>query len=295
MTNPSPFAPFAIAQEKAQQTLKKSIEIVGRGLFTGCEVCMRLIPTEENTGVVFKRTDLPGQPLIPATLSSVVATLRCTTLGVNDARVQTVEHFLSALCMAEIDNLIIEIDAEELPIFDGSSLPFLSLIEDGGVEIQNEKKNQYVIEQPLYWSQGEIQLIALPSDSLRISYTLSYPKDPLLQAQFVSFPIDYATYKKEIAPSRTFALFEEIEAMVKGGLLKGGGLECGLVIRDGVPLNPEGTRFPQEMARHKVLDLIGDLSLMQSEICAHIIAIKSGHSSNIEFARLIQNFMEMPQ
>lgn len=284
--------PSLSAVSRRQATLQKELAVSGRGLFTGKEVSVRFRPAPEGTGILFRRVDLPGSSPIPASVSSVVATLRCTTLGVGEARVQTVEHFLSVLSVLGIDNLFIDIDAEEMPILDGSSLPYLSLIQEGGIEEQSARRKVYVIREPLYWSQGEIHLVALPSPNFRISYTLSYPKDPLLEAQYLSFAIDKETYEEQIAPCRTFALFEEIEAMVKAGILKGGGLDCGVVIREGVVLNPEGPRLPQEMVRHKILDLIGDLSLIQADLCAHVIAIKSGHSSNVGFARLIQNQME---
>jgi UDP-3-O-[3-hydroxymyristoyl] N-acetylglucosamine deacetylase len=282
-----------LSVSRQQQTVSQSDFLEGSGLFTGEKCFLRLCPAPVNTGVLFKRIDLPKNKYIPATLDFVQATPRCTLLGDHEVRVQTVEHLLAALKAYEIDNVIVEISGSEIPILDGSSMLFVDLIEKCGIVEQDLPLHAKTLEQPVYFSQGDIHLIAIPSDEYRISYTLHYPNSSLLRAQFYSTVINPETFKREIAPCRTFALYEEIAPLVEKGLIKGGGLENALIIKDGAILNPEGARFPEEMARHKVLDLVGDLSLMGISFTAHIIAIRSGHASNVQFARKLLNQITM--
>lgn len=233
--------------------------------------------------------DLEGKPKIPALVGSVQSVPLCTTLAHQGASVQTVEHLLSALRAFEMDNVLIEIDGPEIPICDGSSLAFIDLIRSGGIDFQQEVIEPVEISKPVFWSQGDIHLVALPSKTYRISYTLHYPHSPLIGSQFFSIVLSEESFEKEIAPSRTFSLYEEIAPMIERGLIKGGGLESALVVQGDKILNPEGARFPNEMVRHKILDLIGDLSLVGFPFVAHIIAIRSGHASNRAFAKEIVN------
>ncbi len=274
-----------------QKTLKKSTSITGVGLFTGEKVEVVLLPAPEDTGIVFQREDLPLKPKLPACLSFVKETPRCTRLGSNGTSVQTVEHLLSALSAYQIDNLLIQINGPELPACDGSARAFVELIEEAGIQFQNKKRNCFVLEKPVYWSYQQTHLIALPSSEYRISYTMHYPHSLFLKSQYYSFCVNWNAYKQEIAPSRTFSLYEEIEPMLKSGLLKGGGLDNGVVIKGNVVMNPDGVRFHDEMVRHKILDLVGDLSLIGIPFRAHIIAIRSGHFSNVAFARELKNYI----
>lgn len=275
-----------------QQTLAHPVTRKGTGLFTGEKVTLTLHPAEAGHGIRFRRADLPGQPILSASLENVKETPRCTILGNRDASIQTVEHLLSALCACGIDNLLIDIDGPEVPIFDGSAKVFVEMLEEGGIQLQQEKRGPVKITSPLYWSSGDIHLVALPSEEFRVSYTLHYPQSPLLKSQFYSLVVQENRYKNEIAPCRTFSLYEEIAPMLDKGLIKGGSLENGVIIKGDAVLNPEGVRFPDEMVRHKVLDLIGDLSLVSIPFLAHIIAICSGHASNIAFAREIYKFVK---
>ncbi|HEY2811132.1 MAG TPA: UDP-3-O-acyl-N-acetylglucosamine deacetylase [Rhabdochlamydiaceae bacterium] len=288
MSFPCELAAFAEYQipmpAKKQRTLKRSADASGIGVFSGQEVKITLCPNEQQTGIVFKRVDLPHQPEIAARLENVQATPRCTVLGDGKATIQTVEHLLSALRAYEIDNALIKISGSEVPIFDGSASAFVSLIEKAGIcELQADKK-VVKISKPLFWSQGGIHLIAIPSHEFRISYTLHYPHSTAIGAQYYSFALSPECFKSEIAPSRTFSVYEEIAPMIEKGLVKGGNLTNAIIVKENKILNPEGLRFADEMVRHKVLDLIGDLSLVPIPFLAHIIAVKAGHSSNNAFA-----------
>ncbi len=281
------------SSKKKQRTLKNPVSISGIGLFTGLKTTMTLKPADEDTGILFRRIDLPDSPIIPATIEYVKGTPRCTILGVDGVYIQTVEHILSVLNAYEIDNLYIELDGIEVPSCDGSALPFVESIEESGISYQNATKEVLRISAPVFWSKGEVQLVALPSDEFRVSYTLNYPNSNLLKSQFYTLIVNEENYKKEIAPARTFSLYEEIGPMIEEGRIKGGSLENAVIIKGDAILNPEGIRFPDEMVRHKILDLIGDLSLVGKHFLAHIIAIRSGHFSNTSFAKEIVNNIMM--
>lgn len=271
--------------EKPQRTLARSISATGIGLFSGDTVTIRFCPLSENSGIVFQRVDLPHSPKLPARLDFVQGTPRCTIIGNGTDSVQTVEHLLSALNAYGIDNLLIEISGCEVPIFDGSSIHFCQLIEKAGIVDLEANKKFYLLKDPVFWTCGETHLVALPSEEFRISYTLHYPHSKTIGTQFYSFVLDQERFKQDIAPCRTFSVYEEIAPMIEKGLVKGGSLENALIIKDDTVVNPEGLRFPDEMGRHKVLDLIGDLSLVPIPMLAHVIAVRSGHASNIAFAK----------
>lgn len=254
---------------------------------------MRFLPAKEGTGLTFKRVDLPGAPEIPATVEYVCANTRNTTLGIADIRIHTVEHVLAALKAYDIDNLIIELDGIEPPVGNGSSDVFVEMIEQVGITEQSATKPISKIDHPIYYSDGEIHLVALPSDEYRISYTLNYPDTKLIKSQYFSTPIDSTTFKREIASCRTFSLYEEVSFLLDRGLIKGASLDNAVVIKDDTILSKGGLFFPDEMVRHKILDMVGDLSLVGLDFVAHIIAIRSGHASNVAFAKKIYNYITM--
>lgn len=274
-----------------QKTLQGQVSKEGTGLFTGEKVKICLKPLPPNSGVRFKRMDLPQKTVIPASLEYATFAPRNTKLLKEDASVQTVEHLLSTVHAYGIDNLEIEIYGSELPAGDGSSNFFVEMVESVGLIEQDQKKRTFKIDEPIAWSEGETHLVALPSDEFRISYTLHYPHSPYLKSQYYSYVVDSKTFKDQIAPCRTFSLYEEIEPMLKKGLLKSAGLNNGVVIKGNSVMNPEGVRFENEMVRHKILDLLGDLSLIGTPIQAHIISIRSGHTSNVAFSRKIQEYI----
>lgn len=272
-----------------QKTLANQVTLSGIGLHTGEKVGIRFCPGKEDTGILFRRVDLPGTPEIPATVEYVQDTSRSTNIGIGNVRIHTIEHVLAAVRAYEIDNIIIEVSGSEPPVGDGSSAPFVKMIERCGVVDQKIGKRAVSLKNPVYFSKGEIHLVALPSEEYRISYTLNYPKVSSVKSQYCSFVVDTENFKKEISSCRTFSCYNEISFLIDRGLIKGGSLDNAVVVMDDVVLSREGLRFSDEMVRHKVLDLIGDLSLVGIPFCAHIIAICSGHETNVAFAKKIFN------
>lgn len=279
-------------KERKQHTLAAPIAFSGIGIHTGKNVSMRFLPTPPSTGIIFKRTDLEQKPAIPATLDFVVDTSRSTILGSGEVKVHTVEHVLAALRAYEIDNLCIEINNLEPPVGNGSSDVFVDMIEKVGIQEQKDTVPILELKEAVYYSDKEIQIVAIPSSEYRISYTLSYPTQPVLKAQFHSFVINPEGFKKEIAPCRTFSLYQEISYLMDRGLIKGGSLDNAVVIHDQAVFSKNGLFYPDEMVRHKILDMIGDLALMGTQFNAHIIAIRSGHASNYAFAKSLLNVIK---
>lgn len=276
-----------LASSRKERTISGEISFSGSGLFSGIQVNMNLRPAIEGSGIVFQRVDLPGKPIIPAHVDYICGTPRCTILSKDKAVIQSVEHILSAVAAFDIDNLVIELDGPEVPVGDGSALPFVELLQKIEIQEQSSTISYYHLPRPIYWADGNVQLIALPSKVLQYSYTLTYPGHPLLNAQFHTLVMSSQRYIEEIAPCRTFSLYEEILPLLEKGIIKGGTLSNGVVIKGEEVLNPDGLRFSDEMVRHKMLDLIGDLSLMGIRVVAHFIAIRSGHFSNTELAKMI--------
>lgn len=275
-----------------QRTLQRSISAMGIGLFNGEKVSIHLCPAEANTGIVFQRTDLPHRPILPARSEYVQGTPRSTVIGNGKDFVQTVEHLLAALRAYSIDNVLIEISNCEVPIFDGSSAHFVAMIEEAGIrELESEKK-VFRIKTPIFWSKGDTHLIALPSEEYRISYTSHYPQSTTIGTQFYTFVLEQESFKNEIASCRTFSIYEEIAPMIEKGFFKGGSLDNAIIIKEDAVVNPDGLRYPDEIVRHKILDLIGDLSLAPPFL-AHVVAICSGHASNNAFAKELFNHMKM--
>lgn len=278
---------------RKQKTLKQSVSISGIGLFTAENATLTLHPLEANSGIHFLRSDLNGKPQIPADLDHVVSTPRCTILGNELFTIHTVEHLLSALKGMQIDNVLVELTGPEIPIMDGSAEPFVELIQKGGVQELDAERQVFQLAKPVSWSQGDVHLVAIPSSEMRVSYTLHFPKSAILRSQYLSAEITPSFFAADIAPCRTFCLYEEIAPFIENGLIKGGGLDNAVIIKNDVVINPDGIRFPDEMVRHKVLDLIGDLSLVPVDFIAHIIAIRSGHASNVAFAGALHNHIKM--
>src|ERR1700722_14975768 len=225
---------------RKQRTLKRDVCFAGIGIHTGEIVNVRFCPAEEGKGIVFQRIDLQERPVIPATIEYVCDTLRCTTLGIGSVRVHTVEHVMAALAAYQIDNLVIEIDGIEPPVGNGSSDVFIQMIEDAGVKEQSGIVPAVKIHEPVYWSEGDIHLVALPYDGYRISYTLNYPESPVLRSQFHSVAINGDSFKQEIASCRTFSRYEEVSALMDRGLIKGGSLANAVIIKDDIVFSKGG-------------------------------------------------------
>lgn len=276
-----------------QRTIKKDVSFSGIGIHTGEIVTMRFCPAKEGTGIVFKRVDLPDQPIIPATVEYVCDTSRSTTIGIGKVRIHTIEHVVAALAANKIDNLIIELNNIEPPVGNGSSDVFVDMIEEAGIQEQQATHPVVKIEKPVYWTEGDIHLIALPYDGYRISYTLHYPEASLLSAQYHTLDVSPESFKSEISPCRTFSRYEELSMLMDRGFIRGGSLDNAVIIQDDVAFSKGGLFFPNEMARHKILDMIGDLSLVGFEFRAHIIAIRSGHGANFGLAKKLYESITM--
>lgn len=270
---------------RKQKTLQKSIEFSGVGIHTGQEVMIRFVPQEAGRGLFFKRVDLPSQPIIPATIEYVFDTSRSTNLALNDVRIYTVEHVLAALRAYEIDNLCIELSSLEPPGGNGSSDVFVDMIEKATVVEQAQDLPIVQLKNPVYHTEGDVHIVAIPCDEYRLSYTLHYPQSKALGSQFYSLALTQEAFKQEISPCRTFVLYEEISNLIDRGLIKGGSLDNAVVIKEDAAISKNGLFFPNEMCRHKILDMVGDLSLIGIHYTAHIMGIRSGHPANFAFAQ----------
>lgn len=268
-----------------QRTLKTEISYTGIGLHSGREVHATLKPAPEDTGIVFVRTDLPGAPQIHAKAENVTSTLRATTVEEDGHKVFTIEHLMSAFHAHRIDNAYVELDSEEPPVADGASLVFFELMAKAGIAEQAKDRKEIVIDK-VYRIDDEKTgrfVMVLPYDGFRVSFTSLNPHK-LIGVQYEDFHIDGAVYHKEIAPARTIAYEKEIQALREMGLGLGGSLENVIVYNDEGWLNP--LHFEDELVRHKILDVIGDLRLA-GIIRGHVIAAASGHALNTQLAKKI--------
>ncbi|OGN61444.1 MAG: UDP-3-O-[3-hydroxymyristoyl] N-acetylglucosamine deacetylase [Chlamydiae bacterium RIFCSPHIGHO2_12_FULL_27_8] len=277
-------------KKKNQKTINEKISFNGIGLFTGEKVSLNIYPADEDTGIVFLRKDLKNVPLIKIDLSLITESDRRTMIGLDKNSIQTVEHLLSALYSLEIDNALIEIYGSEIPIYDGSSKYFVEKFLEIGLKDQNKIKKFFSINNPVYFSEDFTHIIALPSNEFRISFTF-HSKNTFIGSQYYSYLVDPESYLEQIAPCRTFSVYEEIKYILDNNFIKGGSLDNAVVIKDNAVLNKEGVRFKDEMVRHKILDMIGDLSLIGKRFNAHIISIKSGHLTNVKFAKLLNSHL----
>ena len=299
-----------------QHTIEKNISISGTGLHTGVLVEMTLNPANPGFGYQFQRTDLPNQPIIKADCDLVTDTSRGTTLQVGDAKISTVEHILAALVGLGVDNCLIQVNGPEIPIIDGSSSPFIEIIEKAGVVEQDAAKAWYSIDENIfhYDDAKRVEMVALPALDYQITTLIDF-NSPVLGTQHAALKT-IKEFKSEIAPCRTFCFLHELEALLKNDLIKGGDINNAIVVvdqpvseqemsrlakvfkREKIEVKSEGylnnleLRFPNEPARHKLLDVIGDLALIGYPIKARIIANRPGHSSNVEFAKKIKQYIK---
>lgn len=266
-----------------QKTITKEVTLKGIGLHAGNSVEVKFKPAPASSGINFIRTDLPDKPRILACVGNIInQTLgpRRTSIGQGGVEVQTIEHIIAALAGLAIDNIDVEINGEEAPGLDGSATPFIEILQTAQIVEQDSTRQYFQIREPLWVEDKDSSLIVLPANDFRISYTLSYDH-PLLKSQFLSFEINQETFEKEIAPSRTFCLEREVDNLRKEGLGKGANYDNTLVVGEKGVIDNK-LRFSDEFARHKILDLIGDLYLLGLPLKGHVIALKSGHSLNIK-------------
>lgn len=295
-----------------QTTIKEAVTVAGVGLHTGAEVSMSFLPAPPNFGIRFKRTDLPGEPEIPALVDYVVDISRGTTLEYHEARVATVEHVLAALVGLQIDNVLIELNAMETPIMDGSAKVFVEVLSGVGVEVQNEERKYFKIPQNLTYSNEEknVEMTLLPDDGYKVTVMIDYNSKVLGQQHASLERIE--DFKEEFATSRTFCFLHELEMLLDNNLIRGGDLNNAIVVvdrkvepdelkrlaqvfqKENIQVKEEGIlnnvelRYHNEPARHKLLDVVGDLALVGMPIKGKIIASRPGHATNVEFAKLIR-------
>jgi UDP-3-O-[3-hydroxymyristoyl] N-acetylglucosamine deacetylase/3-hydroxyacyl-[acyl-carrier-protein] dehydratase len=269
-----------------QHTLAKSASISGSSLHTGEGVTLTIHPAPPGHGRKFKRTDLADEPTIDAKIDNVKTVERSTTLAEGNVKVHTVEHVISALAGLGVDNVLIEMDANEPPIGDGSAQPFVELIKRAGIVAQGVPRPEYVVTEPIFLEtkSGSIMTI-VPDSAFRISCTQVGPEGRF--TQYYSTEITPAIYEKEIAPARTFVFYEDVKPLMDKGLIKGGSLENAVVVRGESVLSKEVLRFRDEFVRHKILDIIGDLALFGRPLKGHVIAVKPGHGPNTDLARAV--------
>lgn len=301
-----------------QHTLKGKAEIKGIGLHTGEEVTLTLCPAPANHGLKFQRTDIEGQPVIDADADLVISTARGTTLGKGDVKVNTTEHVLAALYALGVDNCLIQLDGAEVPIMDGSALKFVEAIEKAGIQAQDAPRNWWVLKEPIWFETEErgTEMLGVPAPGgeFRLTVMVDY-NSPVLGTQHASM-YHLGEFKTEIAPCRTFVFLREVQQLAKAGLIKGGDLDNAIVLEDreditqedlrelaesigreykdveirrnGV-LNTTDLKFLNEPARHKLLDIVGDLALVGRPIKGHILAARPGHFGNTTFAKRIKD------
>ncbi|MGL4944745.1 MAG: UDP-3-O-acyl-N-acetylglucosamine deacetylase [Fusobacteriaceae bacterium] len=272
-----------------RKTLKQEIEFQGVGLHKGENIVCKLIPSE-NKEIIFKRKDLEeGKNIIKLDIENTFDLTRGTNVkNEYGAAVHTVEHFLSALYIMGITDLIIELDGNELPISDGSAIKFVETMEKVGIKELEDSVEPIKILEPVAVTVGDKHVIALPYDGYKITYGIRF-EHTFLKSQLAEFEIDLETYKKEIARARTFGFDYEVEYLKKNNLALGGTLENAIVIKSDGVMNPGGLRYEDEFVRHKMLDIIGDLKVLNRPIQGHIIAIKAGHAINIELGKKLKS------
>ncbi len=295
-----------------QQTLKDNFSIQGKGLHTGHVVTLKIHPAPDNFGYKFKRIDLEGQPIIKADVDLVISTDRGTTLEKDGVRVHTTEHVLASLYGMGIDNALIELDGDEIPILDGSCKPFIEKINEVGIAVQTAEKNFFYLKENLKYENEEkgAEILAVPDQEFRATVMVDY-KSPLLGTQHASM-YHLGEFEKEISSCRTFVFLREVEMLLKQGLIKGGDIDNAIVMVDepvsdeklkelkelfnkpdievqGIGmLNNLKLRFENEPARHKLLDIIGDIALIGRPLKGHILAARPGHKTNVEFAKFLK-------
>jgi len=302
-----------------QRTIKKPVSMSGIGLHTGTQCTMTFRPAPENYGLRFRRIDIGGSPEIPADVDHVVDIARGTTLGIGEAKVYTTEHVLAAIVGLQIDNLIIDLDGIEPPIGDGSAKPYVDKLLEAGFEVQDAPKDYLVIDQPIeYKNEAKgVHIVALPTDDFRITVMVDY-NNPALGSQHTGMFDLEKEFIPEFSMCRTFCFLHEVEQLRDAGLIKGGTLDNAIVIADrdlpddelrriatklgikdsiflgghGQPLNNKDLYFKNEPARHKLLDMIGDLALIGVPLKGHILAARPGHASNVEFAKVVRKLYQ---
>lgn len=274
---------------RAQRTIKNEVTFEGIGLHTGRQSRVTLKPAARDAGITFIRTDKPA--VIKAHVGAVVDTAFATTIGSNGVKIRTVEHMLAALAGLGIDNLVIEVAGPEMPILDGSSTELISIILEAGIAKQGKKRPYLRIRKPFIFEDGHAHIAVFPYSGSKMTHSISFHHHGIGE-QRISIDINEENFVTEIAPARTFGFLKDIEYLRSNGLAKGGSLDNAVVMGEDGVMNASGLRFKDEFVRHKVLDSIGDFSLIGFPIYGHIVASKSGHSSHVKFLRKLMSAPE---
>src|SRR5947207_432310 len=289
-----------MAATEFQQTVGKIAGFTGTALHTGEKVTLRLHPATVDHGIKFKRKDLQDEPTIDAKIENLKTVERATTIGEGPVRVHTVEHILATLSAMGVDNAIVEMDANEPPIGDGSAQPYVDLIKKAGLAEQDAPRKYFEVRDTMHVeSKTGALLVLLPDEKFRISCTQAGPNNRF--TQFLSAEITPAIFERELAPARTFVYYEDVQPLMDKNLIKGGSLENAVVVRGDAVLSKEPLRFQDEFVRHKIIDLVGDLALIGRRIRGHLVAVKPGHAANADLARALareqarRSEMEIPR
>lgn len=269
-----------------QQTIKRSIACHGIGIHSGRPAHLVIHPAPANSGIHFVRTDLPGQPVIPARSSRVVDSNLATTLGNTEAYVSTVEHLLAALAGLHIDNARIEVSGPELPILDGSAAPFAVLLQKAGIKALRWPRAFFLMQKPLEIVEGDKYIGIEPAKECRLTYVIDFPH-PAIGRQQLTFQPRAKAFCRDIAPARTFGFLQDVQRLQANGQALGGSLENAIVLDPQGVLNPEGLRFADEFVRHKILDLMGDLALLGWPIIGHLRVAKGSHALHQKFMQTL--------
>jgi UDP-3-O-[3-hydroxymyristoyl] N-acetylglucosamine deacetylase len=267
-----------------QRTIAKTVSCKGIGVHSGREVHLTIHPAPSNQGIQFMRSDLMDSPRVTAHFNNVVDTSQATVIGYNGFIVSTIEHLMAAFAGLGIDNATVELDSHEMPIMDGSAGPFTALLRSAGVRTQEGARCYFVVNEPIELSENGKFVGIYPDTDFRITCTIEYDH-PLIGLQTLSVDVNDRVFEAEISRARTFGFLHEYEYMKHYGLAQGGSLENVVVIDEDSVLNPEGLRFPDEFVRHKILDCLGDFSLLGMPLMGHVKAVKSGHAFNHEFLK----------
>ncbi len=266
-----------------QKTLARPVTVSGIGLHRGKMVTMTIFPGAANSGIRFVREDLPERPQVPAHFSRVVNTERATTLGEGQAICSTVEHLLAALTGVGVDNALVQVEGPELPILDGSAAPFTELLLEAGLRSLPWPRAYLMIQRPVELKEGQKWMRVSPG-RFRISYSIDFPH-PLIRRQRYSVSVGTESFRREIAPARTFGFLKEVQYLQSQGLALGGSLDNALVLDEAGLLNPGGLRFPEEFVRHKILDAIGDLALLGVPLVGRVEVNRGSHDFHLRFIR----------
>lgn len=269
-----------------QNTIKKEVSYSGIALHTGVRAHLAIHPAEENTGIVFRRIDTPGEPSVQATAANVVDVRRGTTIAAGNAAVSTVEHVLAALTACQVDNALVDMDGPEPPIGDGSAQPYLEMVLEADIEAQSAPTKIWSPKDTITKDENGSITVITPHDGLKISCLVEY-KGCSMGTQYYSGEITQEEFTNNLAPARTLVEYKDLEQLIAMGLVKGGSLDNAVVIHDDAMISKEGLRFPDELVKHKVVDIIGDMTLIGCRLNAHIITIRPGHASNVIMAQEI--------